>query len=231
MVDGVTLICRPLKDLLEENYRFSTLAQTHVVGSADRRANLLSFEESYSATGKQPMTATSFQGVNPVDVATISQAETVSGAAFQEIDTNKAVTSNLEGELKVGAVLADNSFPFSAKALVRAPWKTKPFDAWRITNAGETKTWVVRSVRHVVSGNDYQGEIEFGSDGLDHSTKTREDQLDVVTLLKKNKRAKRPRPVIINSRPYFVGVGASAVVSDQRWKARVMTVPVEEGIS
>jgi hypothetical protein len=229
LVDGVTLVFRPLSDVLNENYRFSFSARTSVEGTIDPAANILSFRESYSATSSSPITATGFYGVDPIDVDPVAQQEDSSGnPIFSEIDVERSVTSNLEGELKTDSVRASGAFPFEAKATFRAAYRKKPFDCYRIHHDGKSKTWVVRSVKHVVTGNDYISEMILGSDGLDHSSKSRDSQLDINTMLKQNRRAKRPIPVIINSRPYFVGAGASAVVPDQRWKARVMTVPLDD---
>jgi hypothetical protein len=230
LLDGVTLIFRPLRDVLEENYRFSTIAKTTPAGSIDPRANILSFEESYSATGGTPLTGTGFYGVDPVAVTLVAQREieAVEDSVFDEIDVERSVTSDLEGELKSNSVRASRQFPYEAKATFRAAWRKKPFDCYRILNDGKYKTWAVRSVKHIVTGDDYISEAILGSDGIDHSALTRDSQLDINTMLKQNRRAKRPVPTIINSRPYFVGAGASAVVPDQRWKARTMTVPVDE---
>lgn len=230
LMDGVTLIFRPLRDVLEENYRFSTTARTSLGSSIDPRVNILSFRESYSATGKSPLTGTGFYGVNPIDVKTVAQKDVSAGedAVFEEIDVERSITSNLEGELKTNSVRASGAFPFEALATLRAPYRRKPFDCYRIYNDGATKTWVVRSIKHIVTGGEYIAEAILGSDGEDHSEKSRDHQLDINTLLKQNRRAKRPIPTIINSRPYYVGAGASAVVPDQRWKALVMTVPVDD---
>jgi len=231
LVDGVTLVFRPLEHVLEENYRFSIPARTSIEGTIDPTANILSFRESYSATGESPMTGTGFYGVDPIRVKTVAQREVEAGAEtpiFSEIDVERSVTSDLEGELKTESVRASGAFPFEATATFRAPYRRKPFDCYRIHHDGRVRTWVVRSVKHVITGNDYIAEAVLGSDGADHSSKSRESQLDINTLLKQNRRAKRPIPTIINSRPYFVGAGASAVVPDQRWKAQVMTVPVND---
>lgn len=230
LVDGVTLICRPLRDVLEENYRFSTIARTSIEGTIDPQANILSFRESYSATGKSPLTGTGFYGVNPIDVRMVAQrdVEGSADAVFEEIDVERSITSDLEGELKANSVRASGAFPYEATATFRAAYRKKPFDCYRIFHDGQVKTWVVRSVKHTVTGNDYIAEAILGSDGLDHSEKTRDSKLDINTLLKQNRRAKRPIPTIVNARPYFVGVGASAVVADQRWKALVMTTPVDD---
>lgn len=229
LVDGVTLVFRPLEDVLQENYRYSTTARTRVSGSLDPRANILAFKESYSATGKSPLTGTGFYGVDPVNVTLVSQRESnVETPIFSEIDVHRSVTSDLEGELKTESVRASGQFPFEATATFRAPYRKKPFDCYRIFHDGRWKTWTIRSIKHVITGEDYISEVVLGSDGMDHSDKSRDGQLDINTLLKQNRRAKRPRPVIVNTRPYFIGAGASAVVPDQRWKAEVMTVPVND---
>lgn len=229
LLDGVTLVFRPLKDVLEENYRYSSHARTNPAGSIDPRTNILSFEESYSATGSSPLTSTGLYGVDPIDVRVVSKKDVVPVAdVFEEIDANRSVTSNLEGELRTSGVTTERQFPYEARATFRAAFRRKPFDTYRIWNDGKYKTWVVRSVRHDVSGGDYVSEMVLGSDGLDHSGGSRDSQMDINTLLKRNRRAKRPRPMIINSRPYLVGAGASVVVKDQRWKAQVMTIPIED---
>lgn len=226
LMDGVTLVFRPLKEVLEENYRYSASAKTSAVGSLDPQANVLSFEESYSATGRDPLTVTGLYGVDPVSVETVSQQGIVPvQGVFDEINAGQSVTSNLEGELRSAGVTVNRQFPYEAKATVRAPFRKKPFDCYRVLHDGKFKTWVVRSVRHVVTGDDYIAEMILGSDGLDHSEKSRESQLDINTLLKQSRRARRPRPMIVNTRPYYVGAGANIVVPDQRWKAQVMTVP------
>lgn len=229
MMDGVTLIFRPLKDVLEENYRYSFVAKTNAMGTIDPLANIISFEESYSATGREPLTETGLLGVDPVSVEVVSQKDIVPVASvFEEINSTHSVTSNLEGELRAAGVTTRRQLPFEAKATFRAPYRKKPFDAYRIYNDGQYKTWVVRSVQHEVTGGDYLAKMVLGSDGMDHSKKSRDSQLDINTLLKQSRRAKRPQPMIINSRPYLVGAGASVVVPDQRWKAQVMTVSIDD---
>lgn len=229
LMDGVTLVFRPLKEVLEENYRYSFHARTNSMGSMDPLANVLSFEESYSATGRDPLTGTGLYGVDPIDVNIISQRDvTPVDGIFEEIDANRSVTSSLEGELKVAGITTSRQFPYEARATFRAAYRRKPFDAYRIWNDGKYKTWVIRSVRHIVTGGDYLSDMVLGSDGLDHSERSKESQLDINTLLKQNRRAKRPIPMLINNRPYYVGAGASIVVPDQRWKARVMTVPIDD---
>lgn len=229
LVDGVTLVFRPLRDVLEENYRYSFHAKTNSMGALDPFANVLSFEESYSATGRDPLTGTGLYGVDPIDVRVIDRRDVVPvEGVFEEIDANRSVTSNLEGELRVSGITMDRQFPYEARATFRAAFRKKPFDVYRIRNDSKYKTWVVRSVRHIVSGGDYLSEMVLGSDGLDHSERSKDSQLDINTLLKQNRRAKRPKPMIVNNKPYFVGAGASVVVPDQRWKAQVMTVPIDD---
>ena len=229
LMDGVTLVFRPLQTVLEENYRYSFVAKTSVMGTIDPLANIISFEESYSATGQDPLTASNLLGVDPISVKVVAQQGIVPiEGVFDEIDSTRSVTSNLEGELRSAGMTTRRQFPYEARATFRAAYRKKPFDAYRIFNDGKFRTWVVRSVQHTVTGGDYLSEMILGSDGLDHSQKSRDSQLDVNTLLKQSRRAKRPQPMIINTRPYFVGAGASAVVPDQRWKARVMTVPIDD---
>jgi hypothetical protein len=229
LMDGVTLVFRPLKDVLAENYRYSFNAKTSVAGTLDPLANVLSFEESYSATGDEPLTVSSVQGVDPISVELVDQRNIVPVAGvFEEIDSSRSVTSNLEGELRAAGVTTRRQFPYEARATFRAAYRKKPFDVYRIFNDNQYRTWVVRSVRHTVTGGDYISEMILGSDGLDHSSKSRDSQLDINTLLKQSRRARRPYPVIIDSRPYVEGAGASVVVPDQRWKAQVMTVPIQD---
>lgn len=228
LMDGVTLVFRPLKDVLEENYRYSFRAKTGR-GKIDPYANVLSFEESYSASGGDPLTRTGLYGVDPINVGVVSQKEiTPIAGIFDEIDANQSVTSTLEGELRSQGMTAHRQFPYEARATLRATFRKKPFDTYRIWNDGRYRTWVIRSVRHVVTGNDYKSEMVLGSDGEDHSARSKDSELDINTMLKQNRRSKRPRPVIINSHPYLVGAGANLVVPDQRWKARVMTVPLDD---
>ena len=229
LMDGVTLVFRPLADVLEENYRYSSFGKTSLMGTLDPRANIINFEESYSATGRDPLTTTGLLGVDPISVQTVSQGDIVPiEGVFSEIDNTKSVTSNLEGELRASGVTTSRQFPYEAKATFRAAYRKKPFDAYRIHNDGKYKTWIIRSVEHNVTGGDYLCEMTLGSDGLDHSKKSRLNEMDINTLLKQNRRAKRPKPMIVNARPYFVGAGANVVVADQRWKAQVMTVPMED---
>jgi hypothetical protein len=232
LIDGVTLVFRPLKEVLEENYRYSFHAKTSVMGTVDPLANVLSFEESYSATGKEPLTTSGLYGVDPINVNVISQKNIrYLPGVFEEIDSTLSVTSDMEGELKALGVTTEKQFPYEARATFRAAYRKKPFDAYRIFNDGQYKTWIVRSAKHIVTGGDYITEMVLGSDGLDHSQKSRDSKLDINTLLKQNRRAKRPQPMLLNTRPYLVGAGANVVVPDQRWKARVLTVPVEEDIA
>lgn len=229
-MDGVTLIFRSLSELLEENYRNSSTARTSAEGFlVDPRSNLLSFEESYSATSAAPLTTTGFYGVNPVDVDVVAQEEADAQSIFQEIDVSRSITSDLEGELKTESVRAQSQFPYDATAVIRAPYRKKPFDCYRVYNDGTWKTWVIRSIKHTITGDDYTAEVILGSDGVDHSlTSTANARLDLSVMIKRNQRTRRPIPVIVNSRPYLVGAGASAVVPDQRWKALVMTVPLND---
>lgn len=230
MMDGVTLIFRPLKDVLEENYRYSFFAKTSVAGTLDPLANVLSFEESYSATGRDPLTTGGLFGVNPISAEVVSERDIAAHDEFifSEIDSSDSVTSNLEGELRASGVVTERQFPYEARATFRAAFRKKPFDVYRVFNDNKYRTWVVRSVRHTVTGGDYISEMILGSDGLDHSSKSRDSQLDINTLLKQSRRARRPRPMIIDSRPYVEGAGGSVVVPDQRWKAQVMTVPIQD---
>lgn len=229
MMDGITLVFRPLKEVLAENYRYSFAAKTNAMGTLDPLANVISFEESYSATGRDPLTTTSLYGVDPISVETVSQKGiTPIQGVFNEINSSQSVTSNLEGELRSAGVTVDRQFPYEARATFRAAFRKKPFDTYRVLNDGVYKTWVVRSVKHVVTGADYLSEMVLGSDGLDHSQSSRDSQLDINTMLKQSRRARRPRPMIVNARPYLVGAGANVVVPDQRWKAQVMTVPSVE---
>lgn len=229
MMDGVTLVFRPLKEVLDENYRFSFKAKTSAMGTLDPLANIITFEESYSATGKDPLTLSGLYGVDPISVETVSQQGIVPvQGVFDEINAAQSVTSNLEGELRSAGVTTSRQFPYEAKATFRAAFRKKPFDAYRILNDGVYKTWIIRSVKHTVTGADYLSEMVLGSDGMDHSQRSRDSQLDINTLLKQSRRAKRPRPMIVNTRPYLVGAGANVVVPDQRWKARVMTVPSDD---
>lgn len=229
LFEGVTLIFRPMKEVLEENYRYSFRAKTSDVGTLDPLANILQFEETYSATGSQPLTLGGVYGVDPVAVRMVQEdsAPPVEGI-FQEIDSSRSITSTLEGELKSEAMTIRRQFPYEARATFRAAYRKKPWDCYRVFHDGKYRTWVVRSAKHTVTGGDYKTEMILGSDGMDHSKKSRDARLDINTLLKQNRRAKRPVPMIINSRPYVVGAGASAVVPDQRWKARVMTIPVDD---
>lgn len=227
MSDGVTLIFRPLLDVLEENYRLAIPAKTYSDYSTPG-AQILSFERSFSATESVSLTNVSFKGVDPLTIQPISQRESAAEGLFDEIDVEKVVTSDVEGELKTDAVLAEKRFPYKAKATMYAPFRRKPLDVYRITNDGKTETWVVQSIKHLVTGDAYQAEVTLGSDGLDHYARAGRSRLDVSVLLKRNQRAARPVPEIIDSRPYYLGTGANAVVADQRWKARLMTVPVND---
>jgi hypothetical protein len=228
MVTGVTLIFRPLLSILEENYAQSIPARTFTDASTPG-AQIISFERTYSATESASLASVAFTGVDPVNLEVISQKAEQDGGVFEEIDTSRTVTSDVEGELRIDAIRAAKQFPFTAKAVMFAPYKRRPLDVYRIVNDGTTQTWVVLSVKHIVTGDDYRAEMLLGSDGEDHGKNYSGPQrLDVPTLLKQNRRSRRPVPVIVQSRPYYLGTGANAVVNDQRWKAQVMTVPVED---
>lgn len=228
MMSGVTLIFRSLTGLLEESYAQAIPARTFS-DAATPGAQIMNFERTYSATESASLASVAFTGVDPVNVNLISQKADPEGSIFDEIDTTRTVTSDSEGELKVEAVRAAKTFPFTARATFFAPYQRRPLDTYRILNDGVYQTWVILSVKHIVTGDNYVGEMILGSDGEDHG-KQRPGPLrmDVSTLLKKNRRARRPVPVIVQTRPYYLGVGANAVVDDQRWKARVMTVPVDD---
>lgn len=228
MLDGVTLLFRPLDKVLEENYRMAIPAKTYS-SFATRGAQILSFHETYSATDAVAVSRVSFKGVNPIDVEPISEIESadVGEKIFEEIDTGSPVTSNLEGEMRARAISAEKKFPFFASATFSAPYRRRPLDVFRIVHDERPQTWTVLSVKHIVDGRTYVGEMRLGSDGEDHSSRTGPVRMDISTLMERNRRAKRPRPTIITSRPYYVGTGASAVVNDQRWKAEVLTIPEE----
>lgn len=228
--EGVTLIFRPLGEVLEENYRLAIPAKTYADYSTPG-AQIMSFEQSYSSTETVPKTNVVFKGVDPLTIQPILQREVHEAAIFDEVDTSKAVTSDIEGELKATAVSAAKRFPFHAKATMFAPFHRRPLDVYRIENDGQIKTWVIESIKHVVSGDSYTAEVELGTDGEDRSVLSGRDRMDVSVLLKRNQRARRPVPVIVDSRPFYLGTGANAVVGDQRWKAQVMTVPVDREAS
>lgn len=227
MMSGVTLIFRPMLDILEENYRLAIPAKTYSDYSTPG-AQIISFERSLSATESVSLANVSFKGVDPLTIKPISQRESTDDAIFEEIDANKAVTSDIEGELKVDAIRAEKAFPFHADAVMYAPFGRRPLDVYRLINDGKVETWVIESIKHTVTGDAYTAEVRLGSDGEDHSTRSGKARMDVSVLLKRNQRTRRPRPVVVNTRPYYLGTGANAVVSDQRWKAQVMTVPVDD---
>jgi hypothetical protein len=230
MLDGVTLIFRPQQDIMLDNYRQSEREYTKTTVSQKTRSSLVEFKPSYTATGSDPISVQSGLGVEPVTVrAMLWQDGTPTEGMFSERSISRNITSELEGEAVVAAKEAQGRFPFTASAIFQAPINKKPWDIYQISHQGDTKTWAVQSVKHVVNGHNYFGEMVLGSDGENYRTKERTGKkLDVPALIRRSQRARRPEPVIIDSRPYYEGVGASAVKHDQRWKASLLTVPVVE---
>jgi hypothetical protein len=223
--DGVTLIFRPLHTIIEENNRLAESEQV-LFGLSPTGSNILSFTPTFTAAGDSPLAINVGRGVEPVTSQTIDWKQAGKGV-FKQI-TTRSVTSELEGEMVATAKEAQTRFPFTAKANILYPARKKPLDAYRIAYEGQIITWTIHAVKHIVTGSNYVGEMILGSDGVDRSQDAQSGQLDISYLLKRNRRATRPNPVIIKTQPYYVGTGASAVVDDQRWKAQVKHSPVND---
>lgn len=225
LIDGVTLIFRSMDRYMEEKYRLAQNDRTlEQVSNRMFGSNLLEFEPSLTAakTSAAPSTGS---GVNPISTQWIGWGEERFGI-FQEASTGRAISSELEGELVAQAATTDRYFAHSAKAVMLAPMGKKPLDVYHIQHEGVRMSWMVTSIKHVVTGSDYLADMTLGSDGNDYSDRARGvgDGVDVAALIRNRKRSYRPQPVIINSRPYYIGTGANAAVSDQRWKARLIKV-------
>jgi hypothetical protein len=229
LLDGVTLIFRPQQEVLLENYRKSEREYTKTRLSDKSGSTLMEFHPSYTAVGADPIDYSRGLGVDPVTLRTMLWQEgKQSEAMFASRPTHRNIVSELEGEAVAEAKRAKGSFPFTANAVFQAPILKKPWDVYQISHQGETKTWVVQQVKHVIHGSKYFGEMVLGSDGNNYAAWSKGDKLDVASLIRRSQRARRPRPVIIDSRPYYQGAGASVVIADQRWKAELLTVPVVE---
>jgi hypothetical protein len=228
MMDGVTLIFRPLKDVLQENYRTALRERTQTMVAQGRGSGLIEFKPSFSAASKVPITMTTGQGVQPVTTKSIYWDQGESTGIFQEQAATRSIVSELEGELVSTSQEARRRFPFSAKAIMQTPAGRKPLDVYQIEHEGRRMTWAIQSVKHIVTGSNYLGEMVLGSDGEDYVGAQALGRTDISVLLRRNRRAIRPEPVIIDTRPYYVGTGANAVVKDQRWKALVMRTPVDD---
>ena len=221
LFDGVTLIFRPLLSLLEERYRRAERERTDIGVSAEA-SSVISFRPSFSAAGATPMAQSQGAGVDPLSVQQIEWNQANTGQPFAQQSTEYSITSELEGELVTIAMDAKNRFPYTADMVVQTPVNKGPLDIYQITHEGDRMTWVVQCMKHIVTGDNYIGEAILGSDGNDYVESAMSTQLDVTALIRMTKGSARETPVIVPSRPYYSGSGASVVMQDQRWKSLVM---------
>lgn len=227
----VNLTFRPQQLVLEENYRTAERLKTYQSVNPEV-TSLVNFEPSYSATGKNPAAVSGGQGVGPIQVAPIRWSQEEDAGVFEEAVTARAITSELEGEMVVRAEEARGRFPFSAKATIIAPAGKKPLDVYQITHNNKKVTWVVQSVKHIVTGDTYLGEFVLGSDGRDYVSNSAQKRVDVSVALRRNEALlQRGRPVVIDSRPIFLGAGPNRVVSKQRWKSHLLHTPIGEEVA
>jgi hypothetical protein len=219
MVDGVTMIFRLMENVLKENYRQAEREHTSSLPT-DSSSNLREFKPSFSALNKVPYSRSVGSGVDPIQLHRIAWDQpNADDSIFQDVMTAYPSASEVEGELLGVGQAARTRFPYSATAQVQTPVGKKPMDVYQITHEGERMTWVVQSVKHIITGDNYVGEMELGSDGKDYVQDFAQKQLDVESLINMSRSRSRSQPVIINSRPYYAGIGASVAVKDQRWVA------------
>lgn len=228
LFEGVTVIFRPLQRVLEENYRRATKEHTES-SLSDRPSNILSFKPSFSAVGKVPAAGAIGGGVDPITMKRIEWTEPGTDHFFQQFDASHSVQVELEGELIAEARDAKKRFPYSADMKIQSPIGKRPGDIYQIAHEDMRMTWMVRSVKHVVTGNDYWGEMELGTDGRDYVTDAKNRGLDVSSLIRTNQAVSRSTPIIMSSRPYMSGAGANVAVTDQRWRAEILNIPISEG--
>lgn len=230
LVDGVRLIFRPQKQIMEDKYRSAVRDYTaSTVGAMGSK--LLEFTPSYSAAGKTPVTTGSGQGVDPTSTARLSWSEAGSPTSgiFQEVRTSLPVSSALEATMAEIGQEARSRFPFTATALVQFPAGKKPYDVYQITHEGSTLTWAIQAIKHVIAGNQYVGDVIFGSDGKDYVKTVSTRDLDIAAVMRNKQRSTKVTPTITNTQPVYVGTGANAVVKAQRWKAQVMQKTIVDG--
>jgi hypothetical protein len=217
MQDGVTLVFRPLLDVVDERARMAEDERTQLSVSPNG-SNFLTFEPSFSAVGDVAVTTTYSQGTRYV-ATEIPRQETRTGI-FEQVITSRSITTDLESEAVAVANEVKQRFPFVAKARVMFPTGKKPLDCYRITHDGARMVWAVQQVKHVVTGDAYVGEMVLGSDGTDADRISR--GMDIQAMCRKRSSNSRPRPVIRDFRQYFKGTKGDVLVKDQRWRAPIL---------
>lgn len=228
LFEGVTMIFRPLQRILEENYRRATLEHTES-SLSDRPSNVRSFKPTFSAVGEVPAAESLGGGVDPITMKRIEWTEPGQGNIFQQFDSSQPVQGEMEAELTAVARDAKKRFPYSAKMVIQSPIGKKPSDIYQIAHEGQRMTWMVQSVKHVVTGEDYYGEMELGTDGKDYVTEASSRGLDVSSLIRTNQAVARSTPIVSSNEPYKAGAGASVLIAEQRWRAEVLSVSLSEG--
>lgn len=219
-IDGATLVFRLLKNVVRENGRFAKFLRSADMPSTFG-TDLYSFEPSFSMTGINPMARSVGQGVQPVASQRFVWEQQEGNNIFQQVST-VSVQHELEGEMTQVAAEATDLFPYTASATMIHPTGCKAMDAYRIQHQDKTMTWSVHSVKHIIADGKYIADLVLGSDGSDYGDPLGPSRgMDVPILLSRNRRLQRAAPILTRSRPYFSGAGANAVVSEERWKARV----------
>lgn len=220
-LDGVTLVFRRRADVVRENGRFAKRLHTSNLPVVNA-SNIIDFHPNFSMTGENPMSSSVGQGVQPVAARRFAWKESKSGDdIFQRISTTN-VQHELEGEMTTHAAEAKSLFPYTASATFMHPTGAKPLHAYRITHQDRTMTWSVHSVRHVVGNGRYLGEMVLGTDGSDYADPQGPNRgMDVPLLLSRNRRLARPPAVLTRTRGIYSGAGANAVITEERWKARI----------
>lgn len=228
MLDGVTLSFRRLDELVQDNTVNAEQEATEQIMFRGRGSGIISFEPSFSAVSSSPVTSTVGSGIGAVEANPFQwQTKIPSQGLFQETVT-RAVQSELEGELAAYASQMEGLFPFRATATMLAPIGKKPLDIYFIDHEGRRLVWAIQSVKHIVNGPSYVGEMILGSDGVVVKKRApKEKRIDVAALLRRNRRSKLATPTIIDTRPYYLGAGASAIIHEQRWKADLIHVRQE----
>lgn len=220
---GVNLIFRNTIALLEERYKEADYDFTQLGVWSGKSSSLISFQPSFTAVGKSPLTRLSLSTLGPTGATSNFKEENIEGMFVEQ--ASRQVSGEKEEELLKDVKLGKLRFVFTAKAVFQAPFGKYPLDVYRIDHEEMKMTWAILSVKHVVTGGNYTAEMVLGSDGENRAPKLPRKVLDVPSILDRKNKSLPAEPFILNSLPYFAGTGANAVIGEQRWKARVLRVP------